>query len=1028
EKFIPNPFSDEPDARLYKTGDLVRYLASGEIECLGRIDHQVKVRGFRIELGEIESVLRQHASVRESVVVAREDTEGDRRLVAYVVPNRQNVGSSDASGGEQISRWQNVWDSTYKQTLAPVDPFFNIAGWNSSYTGEPIPAPEMREWVDQTVERILSLRPRRVLEIGCGTGLLLFRVAPHCDSFHGTDLTRASIEYLKGQIAEGALRNVTVSQQSGDDFTGIESGSFDTVILNSVVQYFPSVEYFLDVLKRVIENVQPGGSVFLGDLRSLPLLHAFHVAVELQNASSSLDTKTLLQRVEREAEQEQELLVDPAFFTSLKEQFPQISDVEIQLKRGHSHNELTQFRYDVVLHLGKEKPVPFSGHRFDWRTGDVDFTKLRRFLNEEQPESVLVSGVPNARTANEVRALKLLRAGAGPHTAGELREALESEQVSAKEPEEFWALAGDCGYCVEVTWSKEAGSYDVLIRKPHTPRVEIPQHSHKTDWREYANNPVRESNWRSLAAELKRHLEERLPEYMVPAMYVELDELPLTPNGKVDRRRLPAPHAEAQRLDEFVAPRSDLEELLAGIWAEVLKVSRVGVNDNFFALGGHSLLAVSMISRVRDAVGVQLKVRSLFEAPTVARLARRLGELQGSATIPPITRVERDGYLPLSFAQERLWFLDQLEQESAFYNMAAAFRVSGALNVEHLRRAFEALTLRHEVLRTTFAVVEEKPVQVISPTPAVTFTVCDLRGFDREVREAEIRRLIAEEVQRPFDLQSGPLLRVKLVQSGESEHVLLITTHHIVSDGWSMGILIRELTTLYDDLAVGRPSALARLPVQYADYAIWQRQWLQNDLLEKQISYWKEQLAGLPGVLELPKDRPRPAVQTSRGARRAARFPAELTKALNELSRRQGATLFMTLLAAFETLLYRYSGQQDFAVGAPVAGRTAAEVEGLIGFFINTLVMRAELSGQPSFVELLGRVRETAIEAYAHQDLPFERLVEAVQPERSLSHTPLFQVALVFQNAPREQFDLSGLKFERLAAESGTAKFDMTLF
>ncbi|MEN3329447.1 MAG: hypothetical protein V7638_4254 [Acidobacteriota bacterium] len=1024
EKFIPNPFSEDPDARLYKTGDLARYLANGEIEYVGRIDHQVKIRGFRIELGEIESVLRQHASVRESVVVAREDVDGDRRLVAYVVIDHRDV---DGSHVEQISRWQDVWDSTYKQTTAPVDPVFNIAGWNSSYTGDPIPPSQMREWVDQTVERILSLRPRRVLEIGSGTGLLLFRVAPHCESFHGTDLTAASIDYLKHQLASAEFRNVRVSQQRGDDFTGIESGSFDTVILNSVVQYFPSIDYLLDVLKRVIATVQSGGSVFLGDLRSLPLLHAFHTAVELQNASSSLDSKTLLQQVETGAAQEQELLVDSAFFTSLKYKLPQISDVEIQLKRGRYRNELTQFRYDVVLHVAKEKPLPFAGQRFDWRAGNIDLTTLRRFLNDEQPEYVFVTGVPNARIANEVRALELLHAGTGPQTVAELREALQSEQLSAEDPEEFWTLA-DSGYCVEVTWSKEVGQYDVLIRKPHTPRVEISQHSHKTDWREYANNPVRETNWRSLVAELKRHLEEHLPDYMVPAMYVALDELPLTPNGKIDRRRLPAPRTAAQTLDEFVAPRTDLEELLAGIWAEVLKVSRVGVNDNFFELGGHSLLAVSMIAHVRDALGVQLNVRSLFEAPTVARLARTLGQLHSSAAIPPITRVDRHGYLPLSFAQERLWFLDQLEKDSAFYNMPAAFRVTGSLSVENLRRAFDALTMRHEALRTTFAVVDEKPVQVISETPAVTFTVSDLRSLDRDAREAEIRRLTAEETKRPFDLQTGPLLRVNLVQASDTEYVLLINTHHIVYDGWSMGILIRELTTLYDDLVFERPSQLARLPVQYVDYAIWQRQWLQSDVLEKQISYWKQQLEGMPAVLELPKDRPRPAMQTSHGARRSARFPEELTKALNDLSRRHGATLFMTLLAGFETLLYRYSGQKDFAIGTPVAGRTSPEVEGLIGFFINTLVMRSDLSGNPTFLELLARVRETAFEAYAHQDLPFERLVDAMHPERSLSHTPLFQVALVFQNAPREQFHLSGLKFDRIAAESGTSKFDLMMF
>ena len=1038
EKFIPNPFSEDPGARLYKTGDLARYLANGEIEYLGRIDHQVKIHGFRIELGEIESVLRQHESVRESVVVAHEDMEGERRLVAYIVPHRRHRDleiNDDTSYAEHVSRWQHVWDSTYKQLGPPEDPAFNITGWNSSYTGEPIPAAQMGEWVDQTVKRILSLKPRRVLEIGCGTGLLLFRVAPHCSSFHGIDLTAASIEYLKHQIAKGAFGNVTVSQQSADDFTGIERESFDTVILNSVVQYFPSVEYLLDVLMQVIATVQPGGSMFLGDLRSLPLLHALHAAMRLQNAPPSLTSKTLLQRVEIEADQERELLVDPSFFIWLKDQFPQISDVEIQLKRGHYRNELTQFRYDVVVHFGKEKPLPFTGHRFDWRAGDIDLTGLRRYLNEEQPEYVLVSGVPNARIANEVRALELLRVDTGPQTVGELRAALQSEQVTAgaEDPEEFWGLAGDSGYCVEVTWSKagEDGKYDVLLRKLHAPRVEIPPHSQTTttvDWREYANNPVRETNWLSLVPDLKHHLQEHLPDYMVPAVYVELNELPLTPNGKVDRRRLPAPLAEAQKLDEFVAPRTDLEELLAGIWAEVLKVLRVGVNDNFFELGGHSLLAVSMISRVRDALGVDLKVRSLFEAPTVARLARTLGKLHGNALIPAIRRVDRNGYLPLSFAQERLWFLDQLEKESAFYNMPAAFRVTGSLNVENLRRAFDALTMRHEALRTTFTVVDGKPVQVISQTPAVTFTGCDLRGLDRDVRETEIARLTVQEAQHPFDLQSGPLLRVKLVQLGDTEYVLLINTHHIVSDGWSIGILIRDLTALYDEFASGRPSQLVKLPVQYVDYAIWQREWLQSDLLEKQTSYWKQQLAGMSAVLELPKDRPRPAVQTFSGARRSARFPQELTKALNDLSRRHGATLFMTLLAAFQTLLYRYSGQKDFAVGTPVAGRTSAEVEGLIGFFVNTLVMRSDLSGRPTFLELLARVRETALEAYAHQDLPFEKLVDAMQPERSLSHTPLFQVALVFQNAPREQFDLSGLKFDRIAAESGTSKFDLMMF
>jgi amino acid adenylation domain-containing protein len=508
---------------------------------------------------------------------------------------------------------------------------------------------------------------------------------------------------------------------------------------------------------------------------------------------------------------------------------------------------------------------------------------------------------------------------------------------------------------------------------------------------------------------LREFLRERLPEYMLPAAIIQLSKLPLTPNGKVNRRALPMPDYDAEVQDAFLAPRSDTEKLLARIWSDVLKVPQVGINDNFFELGGHSLLAVSMISRVRDALSVDLKVRSLFEAPTVARLALTLDRSGKHASVPPISKVKRDHYLPLSFAQERLWFLDQLESGSPFYNVPSAFRLTGSLDVESLRKAFEAITMRHEALRSTFSLLDGKPVQVISPTPAVMFSSCDLTSLDRSLLDAEIRQRGGEEARTPFDLQEGPLLRVKLLRLAENEYVLLVTTHHIVSDGWSIGILARELTGLYEAFAFGRPAHLPKLSVQYVDYAIWQREWLDTDLLEKQVSYWKRQLHGAPALLDLPKDRPRPAVQTFNGARRSARLSETLTKALNDLSRREGVTLFMTLLAVYQTLLWRYSGQRDVVVGTPVAGRNTAALEPLIGFFVNTLVMRSDLSANLSFQQLLSKVRETALEAYAHQDLPFERLVDAMQPERSLSHTPLFQVALVFQNAPRENLTLEDL-------------------
>jgi amino acid adenylation domain-containing protein len=529
------------------------------------------------------------------------------------------------------------------------------------------------------------------------------------------------------------------------------------------------------------------------------------------------------------------------------------------------------------------------------------------------------------------------------------------------------------------------------------------------------------------AAELRAFLSDKLPSYMLPAAMVELDHLPLTPTGKVDRLALPAPDYRPQA-EDTVSPRSQLEELLLGIWTQVLKVSDIGINHNFFELGGHSLLAVSVVSRTRDALNVDLKVRHLFEAPTIAELAHKIDQLSGVQPLPSIKKVRRDRELPLSFAQERMWFLNQLEKDSPFYNVPGAFKLTGPLDVSSLRKAFEEITLRHEVFRTTFSAVEGRPVQVIGEAPAVRFTTCSLEDLAPAAVEAEIERLGYEEAREPFDLEHGPLLRAKVVRLSETEHVVFTTAHHIVSDGWSLGILIRELAAVYEDLTSQTSTSLPELSVQYADYAVWQREWLKEELLDRQLSYWKKQLQDVPAILDLPADRPRPLVQTFNGARHSVQLSQQTTEALKELSRREGVTLFMTILAAYKTLLFRYTEQENITVGTPVAGRSSAEIENLIGFFVNTLPLKTTLSGNLPFEQLLARIRETALDAYANQDLPFEQLVEAMQPERDLSRTPLFQVMFAFQNAPREVFRASGLIFERRRIENQTSKFDLTLF
>src|SRR5688572_18734500 len=526
--------------------------------------------------------------------------------------------------------------------------------------------------------------------------------------------------------------------------------------------------------------------------------------------------------------------------------------------------------------------------------------------------------------------------------------------------------------------------------------------------------------------ELRGYLQERMPEYMVPTSIAVVSELPLMPNGKVDRQALLS-LSNAVPESEYEGARNEVEELLAQVWQEVLGIERVGIHDNFFELGGHSLLATQLISRIQIVFQIELPIRTLFDYPVIADLAHEIeATLKGGATLEslPLSPLPRDRELPLSFAQERLWFLDQLEPNNPFYNIFAAVRITGKLNERALERSLCEIVNRHESLRTTFTFTDERPRQQINPPRDASLPIVDLRGEPKEAQSAKVLKLATEEARRPFDLAQGPLLRNGLLRLAEEESVLLLTMHHVVSDGWSMDILIREITALYDAFSKGQPSPLSALPIQYADFAVWQRSWLQGEVLFRQMAYWKDQLAGLPPSLDLPTDHPRPALQTFRGAIVSSMLPRALAEKIKALCQREGVTVYMLLLAAFQVLLFRYTGQSDIAVGSPIANRNRKDTEGLIGFFINTLVMRTDLSGDPSFQEVLKRVREVTLGAYANQDLPFERLVEELNPVRDLTRQPLFQVLFTFQTAPATKLEVAGLTFAGLKVEKQTVQFD----
>ena len=526
--------------------------------------------------------------------------------------------------------------------------------------------------------------------------------------------------------------------------------------------------------------------------------------------------------------------------------------------------------------------------------------------------------------------------------------------------------------------------------------------------------------------QLREYLKPKLPEYMIPSAWMQLEEFPLTPNGKCDRNALPVLDLAIAR-DDYLAPRNSQEEILVTIWQEILKIDRVGINDNFFELGGHSLMATQVVSKIRQSLSIDLPLRALFERPTVAELASQL-QSNSVTEIPPIKPVSRERDLPLSFAQQRLWFLAQLEPDSPAYNIPEALRLQGKLDIEVLTQTLKEIVRRHEVLRTNFTTVADRPVQIIRSQIDLKLPIIDLRDLPKLEREREVTKLAEREVLHSFDLERDSLLRVTLIRLDKLEHIIFLTMHHIISDGWSTGILVAEVASIYQAFLAGKPSPLPELPIQYIDYAVWQRDYLQGDTLDKQLNYWKQKLGGQLPRLKLPYRQQQPAVKTNRSLSHEFELSQKLTLSLKQLSRQTETTMFMVILTTLKTLLYRYSQQDDIVVGADIANRNRAETEALIGFFVNLLVLRSNLSGYPSFKELLARVKDVTLSAYAHQDLPFDRLVRELSSSRRGNQTPLFQVLLVMDNVPSEELNLPDLTITSLKEVDNYAKFDLVLF
>ncbi|MFI6216865.1 amino acid adenylation domain-containing protein [Nocardia brasiliensis] len=990
DRFVADPFT--AGQRMYRTGDRVRWNAEGDLEYLGRNDFQVKVHGVRIEPGEIEAALSAHPVVTRAVVTVR-SIGSAARLFGYITVDSARAVSDAGDEDARIEHWHRLYDEVYADGATA-----EFAGWHDSYTGAPIPVEEMRQWRDATVARIRTLRPSRVLELGVGTGLLLSALAAECAEYHATDVSAAAIRNLAGRLDAEWAGQVVLERRAAHDLAGLPSEWFDTIILNSVVQYFPSERYLRRVLERALRVLRPGGALFLGDIRNLALHETHTAAVQLARHGIA-DPGVLRTRVEAALRAEPELLLAPDYFTALARETDEIGAVDIALRRGASSNELTSYRYDVVLRKQPTDAMSLAtGPRLPFTGRDA----LGAALRDVHTATLRVTEIPHAGVHRDLDA-----------TAEAIGEPRSSR--GGLLPEDLHRLAAAHGRTVAVTWSARKGHMDAvfLADAPDCPLTDVylpvgapqvPAH--------YANNP----QTASVVADLRAHLRELLPDTMLPTVVV-LDEFPLTVHGKVDRSALPVPEVFAH--NRYRAPATARERAVAELFAETLAVGAVGADDDFFELGGHSLSATRLVGRIRAVLGVEVPILMVFDAPTPALLAARLD--RGAEARPALIGRARPARIPASFAQQRLWFLHRLYGPSATYNVPSAVRLTGPLDVSALGAAVGDVVRRHESLRTVLAEVAGAAVQRICASVTVEVPVTEV---------VDVAAAARDEARRRFDLSADIPLRARLFRVAADEHVLILVLHHSACDGGSLPVLARDLSLAYAARRAGQPPEPARRTVQYADYTLWQRELLGDpadpaSVSAVQLEYWRAELAGLPEQSTLPPDRPRPKVASHRGDTVAFEVGPELRSAVETLALDRTATASMVLQSVFAVVLHKLGAGADLAIGSPIAGRTDDAAAELVGFFVNTWVLRVAVTHRSTFADVLAQVRSKALHAYANQDLPFEQLTAQLNPARSTAVHPLFQVMFALQNNMFHEFAFPGVRVEPMPVGTGTSRFDL---
>ncbi|MEM6846913.1 MAG: amino acid adenylation domain-containing protein [Pseudomonadota bacterium] len=1020
EKFIADPFSGEAGARLYRTGDLARWRPDGTLEFLGRMDAQVKIRGMRVELGEIEAVLTRLSTVDQAVVAPFRTDDGDTQLVAYVVPA---AASTSVRSSAIVDDWGQVFTQFYAALEDDPDDI-DFATWVSSYTGDSYPREVMLEWRQETLKKLVQLPHRRVLEVGCGAGSILTGLAPHAERYVGTDVSGSAIAMSEWRsAAREDLRHVELHTAAADESTTVVDGTFDLIILNSVAQYFPNLQYLHTVLTDLSERLATNGCLFVGDVRDLRTLEHFHADVALTKQTPP-DRVSVLRMVSHE----KELVVHPAWFQEFARNQPSIGSVSLSPRAEKHITEMSAFRYDALLRRrdGEQRTIPV-----EWIDASRSGSGVLEDALRDRPNAAI--GVQLARDDRLAAAMASHSQVFEGSARSVLRERANRELLDLSS---LSALAADSGRSLSARLSAEPGTVTAIyLPIGETDDRHLPQQAVLPLPARLSNDPslivtVAPETISSIRAELSK----ALPEHMVPSGFVALSRVPLTASGKVDRNALPEADI-AVASTAYAAPRSEREALMCTIMRDViahdrLSLERVGIDDQFFDIGGHSIFAAQFAMRLEKALGEPVPVRLIFEAPTVRALSARLHE-RFEANRPTVQRADRTQSIPASFEQERMWLANRIHGERGVYNEGLPLVLRGQVNTQALVTAMQGVLDRYEVLRTRLVWQDDRLIQQIDPEGSLKVSVEDWsdRSGSTGALEDEAQERTRTLLSMPYDLATEHPCRALIIKLSDETHVWVLATHHAVGDNWSLShVMPAVFLALYDAALAGRSADLPSIPLHYADYAAWQHSAAMAPVLEEQLNYWRTTLAGAPEVLDLPSDRPRPAVREHRGDRLFGKgFSAETWRAVERFAVAHDGTPFMVFVAGLSALLSRVSGTNDIVIGTPHVMKPDEGLWEEFGYFGNTLALRIEVDPLQSFEDHFATVRQTVLSAFAHQDVPFEAVVKelGVLPANA---TPVFQVMLVMHAfLDKGAFVRDDFAIEALGGRPPVAKTDLTV-